>query len=57
MLSPCKKICKLQDNFCIGCMRTLSEIKGWSSMDEEERAKIMKEIKSRTKLNSNSSES
>jgi predicted Fe-S protein YdhL (DUF1289 family) len=38
-------------------MRTLSEIKGWSSMDEEERAKIMKEIKSRTKLNSNSSES
>lgn len=52
MQSPCVKICKLKNNICIGCKRTLSEIKNWSSKSDEERNKIMIEIKERIKNNS-----
>ena len=45
--SPCIKLCKLQDNICIGCKRTLSEIAMWSSFTIQERQKIVKEIDKR----------
>jgi predicted Fe-S protein YdhL (DUF1289 family) len=50
MKTPCKKICKVEKGICIGCMRTLSEIKRWSRMDDEERGKIIKETKSRRNI-------
>lgn len=43
--TPCVKICKMQDEVCIGCGRTLEQISNWSSYSEEERAEIMKSLK------------
>lgn len=54
MKSPCKKICKVKNDICIGCQRTLSEIKNWSIMSDEERDVIMLNIKQRTKNNTTS---
>jgi predicted Fe-S protein YdhL (DUF1289 family) len=37
-MSPCKKICKLNDqNICIGCGRTLEDITKWTRLSELER--------------------
>lgn len=51
MKSPCKRICKLKGEVCIGCQRTLSDIKNWSLMSDEERDITMIEIEKRTKIN------
>lgn len=48
MISPCKKECKLRNNMCVACTRTLEEIKGWGLMTDEVRMKLMKEIKGQT---------
>ena len=41
IVSPCQKVCKIEDNICIGCHRTLEQISNWSKMTDEERKKIM----------------
>ena len=46
--SPCIGVCQLdQDNVCVGCLRTLSEISLWSRLSSLQKAAIMLEIKSR----------
>ena len=37
--SPCVKICVIhpEEKLCIGCLRTLDEIAGWSAMTREQR--------------------
>ena len=40
LASPCVNICKVEDNVCIGCGRTLEEIAHWTSMPNEERKLI-----------------
>lgn len=47
MKSPCIKICKLQDNICIGCFRTIEEISNWKFMSEIEQQKVLDNIKQR----------
>lgn len=43
MLSPCTKICQIdpETRLCLGCLRSLEEIGGWSSMSDDQRQKIM----------------
>lgn len=47
--TPCVKVCIVDgaSGLCLGCFRTLSEIGGWSAMDEGERARIMAELPAR----------
>ena len=47
--SPCINICRMdeQNRFCIGCFRTLDELKRWSGMTEEERLAIMAQLDER----------
>ncbi len=35
--SPCVSICRMDDQrqFCVGCLRTIPEIAGWSRMDDD----------------------
>lgn len=40
LASPCVNICKVEDEVCIGCGRTLEEIENWTSMTNEERKYI-----------------
>tara|TARA_X000001036_G_C20599892_1_gene774480 strand:- start:541 stop:711 length:171 start_codon:yes stop_codon:yes gene_type:complete len=44
-LSPCKKICKLVNNICVGCGRTKEEITDWIKMPIEEKVAIMNKLK------------
>ena len=45
MTSPCKGICILDsnDDYCIGCFRTISEITDWYKLPLSEKERIMKE--------------
>ena len=47
--SPCVKVCQLDHakGVCIGCLRTLSEIAGWSQMSGDERRRIMADLPNR----------
>ena len=55
MMSPCVKICVLEesetgdknDDYCIGCFRTVKEIQFWNTYPEEEQQKIMDELPER----------
>lgn len=43
-ISPCRKICKLVDGKCIGCLRTADEIAEWTLLDMGDRIKILNRI-------------
>lgn len=45
--SPCIRVCRLDNDVCIGCKRTLLEIKEWSKMTNQDREAIIQEIKER----------
>lgn len=47
--TPCVKVCIVDgaSSLCLGCYRTLSEIGGWSSLTDEERARIMADLPGR----------
>ena len=49
IVTPCIKVCVVDgaSSLCLGCFRTLSEIGGWSGLDEAERARIMAELPAR----------
>ena len=42
MKTPCIKVCKVLDGKCLGCGRTLEQIRLWSKYTDEERERIMK---------------
>ena len=48
--SPCIDVCKLDDdkNLCIGCFRTVNEIRAWKDSSEEERMAIVMAAKKRS---------
>jgi predicted Fe-S protein YdhL (DUF1289 family) len=44
--SPCVKVCRIDnDGFCVGCKRTLDEIRDWCIMSEYEQRKLLYELK------------
>lgn len=46
--SPCVGICRLDDNdVCVGCFRTATEIAHWLSYTAEQRSDIMKQLPER----------
>lgn len=47
--SPCVKTCLIHPGagLCIGCLRTMDEIAGWTRMTPEERRTIMAGLPSR----------
>ncbi len=41
--SPCISVCSLnEEDVCIGCFRTVSEIIGWRQMDDDERREVVR---------------
>ena len=51
--SPCVAQCKLTEDksHCLGCLRTLNEIRDWSAISNEEKQLIIEAIKQRRKNN------
>lgn len=45
--SPCIKKCRLQNDQCVGCKRTIDEIKNWIKLTEEEKAEVLEQIQQR----------
>ncbi len=47
--SPCVKLCVVHpdERICVGCLRSIDEIAGWSRMTPQERAAIMAELPDR----------
>lgn len=41
--SPCVKICVIHptEGLCVGCLRTLDEIAGWSGMSADQRRAVL----------------
>lgn len=49
-LTPCRNVCTLEDDICIGCGRTKQEISDWTKYDREKRLMIMRRIKNDDRL-------
>jgi len=50
MNSPCVRNCCLNDNdVCLGCFRTLEEIREWSGLDNEQQAQVIQRSQLRRK--------
>ncbi len=48
--SPCVHVCALDDeDICIGCQRSVSEITRWSLMDNSERREVLMRCHERAK--------
>ena len=47
IVSPCIKICTLQDDFCIGCGRTTQEIAEWSKASDKKKRDILERLPDR----------
>ena len=49
--SPCIGVCKMdeQTGFCLGCTRTIDEIRNWSIMLPEQRHETLHQITERKK--------
>ena len=51
-VSPCINICQMDSatGWCAGCLRTLDEIAGWSSLDEPRRHAVLAALPQRREL-------
>lgn len=45
--SPCINVCKMQDDLCVGCFRTLDEIARWASIGDDEKRLILAAVAQR----------
>ena len=47
--SPCINVCKMDDEqqFCIGCLRTLDELRAWRTLDDEGKRAVWRLIEER----------
>lgn len=43
--SPCVQQCEVEDYTCLGCGRTLDEIRDWSLMTDDEKLKVKERLK------------
>jgi predicted Fe-S protein YdhL (DUF1289 family) len=42
--SPCVLVCRIENGYCAGCMRTVEEIRDWMIMSEYEQKKLKHEL-------------
>ncbi|ATE65087.1 DUF1289 domain-containing protein [Rhizorhabdus dicambivorans] len=47
--SPCTNICSIDPatGYCIGCLRTVEEIAGWGSSDDDGKRAVLERLKRR----------
>jgi predicted Fe-S protein YdhL (DUF1289 family) len=47
-MSPCLSICTLNENkVCMGCLRSLDEIKGWALLSPDDQWTLVEELAQR----------
>ena len=49
IVSPCIGVCQMNDSTgqCLGCYRTVEEIREWWNMSDDERAIVMQSLEAR----------
>ncbi len=49
--SPCTGVCTmdLKNEYCIGCYRSRMEIGGWMHLNDDEKLKVIKQLRTRRK--------
>lgn len=47
ILTPCIRKCRLENDECVSCGRTLAQIRDWGNMSNSERIDIMKSLQKR----------
>lgn len=45
--SPCINVCRMHNNVCIGCYRTLEEIAKWTQYSDQEKIKVKQQLETR----------
>jgi predicted Fe-S protein YdhL (DUF1289 family) len=50
VLSPCVKRCKLVDETCVGCFRTMDEIAKWTYLSNNERLTVIENCRKRKEV-------
>lgn len=53
MKTPCIAVCRLENDYCVGCKRSREEIRKWMRYDDAKRTEIMEELKTRCIDNNN----
>ena len=43
--SPCVLVCRIENGECVGCNRTIDEIRDWIIMSDYEQRKLLAELK------------
>ena len=51
--SPCIKVCRIEDGLCVGCKRTLDEIRDWMILSDYEQKKLLHELMWRKDVDNN----
>jgi len=51
--SPCIKVCRIEEGLCVGCKRTLDEIRDWMIMSDYEQKKLLHELMWRKDVDNN----
>lgn len=47
IVSPCINVCRMEGDVCVGCLRTLNEIAGWSRMPDSEKQGVLARVEQR----------
>jgi len=49
--SPCVNVCQMhpENNYCVGCLRTIDEIANWLDMRNKEKVEVLAKIEQRRK--------
>lgn len=42
--SPCIRVCVLVEQICVGCRRSIDEIRGWVKMSDTEKQEIVERV-------------
>ena len=45
MKTPCRSICHMENDICLGCGRTLEQIAQWLYITDEEREQVLDQLK------------
>tara|TARA_R110002153_G_scaffold87801_1_gene216747 strand:+ start:1957 stop:2106 length:150 start_codon:yes stop_codon:yes gene_type:complete len=41
VVSPCKNVCRIEGQKCIGCNRTLDDIEKWAYLSDQEKLRVL----------------
>ena len=42
--SPCISVCRMENEVCVGCGRTVDEVVGWYDMNDDEKQAVLNRL-------------